>query len=110
LGEGPGVRALMSSIGDFVRVPKNADFIILYHLRSTIYNLPIISESGGIGRRAGLRIQSRKGSGFKSPLSHLLEAIRWPILSLEIYAPICYARRSVDFVFLVDQKNVKNSP
>ena len=27
-------------------------------------------ESGGIGRRAGLRIQSRKGSGFESPLSH----------------------------------------
>ncbi len=29
-------------------------------------------ESGGTGRRAGLRIQSRKGSGFESPLSHLL--------------------------------------
>jgi len=29
------------------------------------------SESGGIGRRAGLRIQSRKGWGFKSPLSQL---------------------------------------
>ena len=27
-------------------------------------------ESGGIGRRAGLRIQSRKGWGFNSPLSH----------------------------------------
>src|SRR3989339_1747406 len=27
-------------------------------------------ESGGIGRRAGLRILSRKGSGFKSRLSH----------------------------------------
>lgn len=27
-------------------------------------------ESGGIGRRAGLRIQSRKGWGFESPLSH----------------------------------------
>ena len=30
----------------------------------------ICCESGGIGRRAGLRIQSRKGSGFESPLSH----------------------------------------
>ncbi len=28
-------------------------------------------ESGGIGRRAGLRIQSRKGWEFESPLSHL---------------------------------------
>ena len=27
-------------------------------------------ESGGIGRRAGLRIQSRKGWEFESPLSH----------------------------------------
>lgn len=31
---------------------------------------PCRSESGGIGRRAGLRIQSRKGWGFESPLSH----------------------------------------
>jgi hypothetical protein len=30
-------------------------------------------ESGGIGRRAGLRIQSRKGYRFKSGLSHLLD-------------------------------------
>lgn len=29
-----------------------------------------VRESGGIGRRAGLRIQSRKGWGFESPLSH----------------------------------------
>ncbi len=28
------------------------------------------SESGGIGRRARLRIWSRKGWGFESPLSH----------------------------------------
>ena len=27
-------------------------------------------ESGGTGRRAGFRIQSRKGWGFESPLSH----------------------------------------
>jgi hypothetical protein len=31
------------------------------------------SESGGIGRRAGLRIQSRKGWGFNSPLSHHIQ-------------------------------------
>ena len=33
-------------------------------------HLPCVRESGGIGRRAGLRIQSRKGWGFESPLSH----------------------------------------
>ncbi len=38
----------------------------------------IACESGGIGRRAGLRIQSRKGSGFESPLSHLPDAFLIP--------------------------------
>jgi hypothetical protein len=33
-------------------------------------------ESGGTGRRTGLRIQRRKAWGFKSPLSHHLERFR----------------------------------
>ena len=34
------------------------------------YNRRCCCESGGIGRRARLRIWSRKGWGFESPLSH----------------------------------------
>jgi hypothetical protein len=44
--------------------------MILVSLISSLNYFLFFCEIGGIGRRAGLRIQSRKGYGFDSLISH----------------------------------------
>ena len=43
--------------------------------------MKVMSASGGTGRRAALRVQSRKGCGFKSHLAHAVDDPHVSLLS-----------------------------
>ena len=66
MGSIPTASIFLFKSRQFLLVDSFTNFTYL----ATVFSCSNFCESGGIGRRAGLRIQSRKGWGFDSPLSH----------------------------------------